>query len=67
MKTYCVYMLCNRRNGTLYVGVTSDLPRRIYEDKNNLAKDLHRNMACTVSCGTKRMRCLIRQQKEKSR
>ena len=30
---YCVCMLASGRHGTLYVGVTSDLPRRIYEHK----------------------------------
>jgi hypothetical protein len=25
----CVYILANKRNGTLYVGVTSNLPKRI--------------------------------------
>ena len=29
----CVYLLCSRRNGTLYVGVTSDLLKRIAEHK----------------------------------
>jgi putative endonuclease len=31
-----VYILTNRPNGTLYVGVTSDLPRRIWEHREGL-------------------------------
>lgn len=29
-----VYILASQRNGTLYTGVTSELPRRIWEHKN---------------------------------
>ncbi|MGL4810646.1 MAG: GIY-YIG nuclease family protein [Beijerinckiaceae bacterium] len=33
MKTFYVYMLASRRNGTLYLGVTSDLEQRIWDHK----------------------------------
>ena len=33
---YCVYILASRRNGTLYVGVTSDPVKRIWEHKNDV-------------------------------
>ena len=32
----CVYMLASRRNGTLYVGVTTNLVKRVWEHKNNI-------------------------------
>jgi putative endonuclease len=31
MKSPCVYIIANKRNGTLYCGVTSDLAKRAYE------------------------------------
>jgi putative endonuclease len=33
-KQPCVYILASGRNGTLYVGVTSDVVRRIWQHKN---------------------------------
>jgi len=33
-----VYILFNKRNGTLYTGVTSNLLKRIYEHKNKTTK-----------------------------
>jgi len=36
MKGGTVYILVSRRNGTLYIGVTSDLPGRMYEHREGL-------------------------------
>jgi len=37
-KRPAVYILASKRNGTLYTGVTSDLPKRISEHKNDVAE-----------------------------
>jgi putative endonuclease len=37
-KQPAVYILSSKRNGTLYVGVTSDLVKRVWEHRNNLVE-----------------------------
>jgi len=37
-KEPCVYILASGRNGTLYLGVTSDLVKRMWEHKNSMVK-----------------------------
>ena len=35
---YFIYILASKKNGTLYVGVTSNLVKRTYEHKNNMVE-----------------------------
>ena len=41
-KSPAVYILASKRNGTLYIGVTSDLARRIWQHRNDVADGFSR-------------------------
>ena len=44
-KQPCVYILASRRNGTLYIGVTSDLVKRVWQHKNDVVHGFTRDYA----------------------
>ena len=41
-KTYCIYIMASDRNGTLYIGVTNNLLRRVTRHRNGTASDFTR-------------------------
>ena len=47
MKGGSVYILASQRNGTLYIGVTSDLPGRMYEHREGLVPGFTRQYGVT--------------------
>jgi putative endonuclease len=61
-KQAAVYILASKRNGTLYIGVTSDLVKRIWEHRNDMVEgftkrysvhqlvwyELHENMESAI-------------------
>jgi predicted GIY-YIG superfamily endonuclease len=40
--------MANRRNGTLYTGVTSDLPKRAFEHREGLSKGFSTKYKCKI-------------------
>lgn len=47
MRTYFIYMLASKRNGTLYTGITNDLIRRVYEHKEGIVQGFTRKYDVT--------------------
>jgi len=45
-KRFAVYIVASRRNGTLYIGVTSDLPKRAWEHRTATVKGFSQEHGC---------------------
>jgi len=48
VKQPCVYIVTNRRNGTLYTGVTADVPRRAFEHREGLVPGFSARYGCKM-------------------
>jgi putative endonuclease len=48
MKQPCVYIVASRRHGTLYTGVTANLPRRAFEHRQGLVKGFSTKYGCKI-------------------
>ena len=47
-KRPCVYIMASKRNGTLYVGVTSDLPKRAWQHSEGAVEGFTRKYGCKL-------------------
>jgi len=48
MKQPAVYIVTNKKNGTLYTGVTSNLLQRIFQHKNNMIEGFTKQYGCKL-------------------
>lgn len=47
METYFIYMMSNKNNTVLYIGMTNNLIRRAYEHRNELIDGFTKKYNCT--------------------
>ena len=47
-KSGCVYIMASKRNGTIYTGVTSNLPGRVYQHRNGLIDGFTKQHGCKL-------------------
>ena len=48
MREPAVYIMANKRNGTLYVGVTSNLARRVWEHREGILSGFTKQYGCKI-------------------
>lgn len=48
MKQPAVYIVANRRNGTLYIGVTSDLVQRVWQHRESVVPGFASRYGCRM-------------------
>jgi predicted GIY-YIG superfamily endonuclease len=48
MKQPCVYIVASKRHGTLYTGVTSNLPKRAFEHREGLVGGFSKKYGCKM-------------------
>ena len=41
-----VYIMASQKNGTIYIGLTSDLPKRIWEHRNDVVEGFTKKYGC---------------------
>ena len=44
----CVYIMANKRNGTMYTGVTSNLPQRVWQHREGIADGFTKRYSCKM-------------------
>jgi putative endonuclease len=47
-KRPCVYIVASARNGTIYTGVTSDLPKRAWQHREGLVEGFSKKYGCKL-------------------
>jgi putative endonuclease len=48
VKPRCVYIKANRKNGAIYIGVTSDLVKRVWEHREGVVAGFTRKYGCKL-------------------